>query len=77
MDCEEFRQELYQYMDGEMQVWRQVHIREHMVECPDCQHGHEFEICLREHLRAACSESVPYELVIRIRRALHADESET
>ena len=57
MDCDEAIVRIYQYLDGELTVWRRRAISRHLDECPPCAHGFDFEIELRQvvasHRRSA------------------------
>ena len=36
MDCDEAILRIYQYLDGELTVWRRRAISRHLDECPPC-----------------------------------------
>jgi anti-sigma factor RsiW len=59
MDCDEAIVRIYQYLDGELTVWRRLAISRHLDECPPCAHGFDFEI-----------DEVPPELKRRIAQAI-------
>ena len=39
MDCDKAIYRVYEYLDGELTVWRRWAIRRHLDECPPCAHG--------------------------------------
>ncbi len=70
MDCQETHMRVYEYLDGELTVWKRRAITRHLVECPPCGEAFTFEIDLRQVVVSKCSEEVPAELRARIALAL-------
>jgi mycothiol system anti-sigma-R factor len=70
MDCEKAIYRVYNYLDGEMTVWRRWSIRRHLDKCPPCAQGYTFEIELRQVVSRKCREEVPADLKRRIAEAL-------
>ena len=70
MDCDEAIVRIYQYLDGELTVWRRRAISRHLDECPPCAHGFDFEIELRQVVASKCRDEVPLELKRRIAQAI-------
>ena len=70
MDCDESIVRIYQYLDGELTVWRRRAIARHLDECPPCAHGFDFEIELRQVVASKCRDEVPPELKRRIAQAI-------
>jgi mycothiol system anti-sigma-R factor len=70
MDCQETHLRVYEYLDGELTVWRRKAITRHLVECPPCGEAFSFEIDLRRVVVSKCVEEVPAELKARIAMAL-------
>jgi mycothiol system anti-sigma-R factor len=70
MDCQETHLRVYEYLDGELTVWKRQAITRHLDECPPCAEGFTFEIDLRRVVVSKCTEEVPVELKIRIALAL-------
>ena len=68
MDCDEAIVRIYQYLDGELTVWRRRAIARHLDECPPCAHGFDFE--LRQVVASKCRDEVPPELKRRIAQAI-------
>ena len=56
MDCDEAIVRIYQYLDGELTVWRRRAIARHLDECPPCAHGFDFEIELRQVVASKCRD---------------------
>jgi mycothiol system anti-sigma-R factor len=72
-DCEGTIHRVYEYLDGELTVWRRRAITRHLDECPPCAEGFTFEIELRRVIVSTCHEEVPAELRDRIAKALQID----
>jgi mycothiol system anti-sigma-R factor len=70
MDCDETIHRIYQYLDGELTVWRRRAITRHLGECPPCADGFDFEIELRQVIATKCRDEVPPELKRRIAEAI-------
>jgi mycothiol system anti-sigma-R factor len=74
MNCQETHLRVYEYLDGELTVWKRRAITRHLVECPPCGEAFEFEIDLRRVVVSKCHEQVPAELRARIAMALGIGE---
>ncbi len=70
MDCNQAIHRVYEYLDGELTVWRRHAITRHLDECPPCADGFTFEIELRAVIVSKCHEEVPPDLRRRIAEAL-------
>ena len=70
MDCQETHLRVYEYLDGELTVWKRLAITRHLDECPPCGDAFTFEIDLRRVVVSKCVEDVPAELKQRIAIAL-------
>ena len=64
---------VYEYLDGELTVWKRRAIARHLDECPPCAEGFTFEFELRRIVVSKCHEEVPPELRARIAKALKID----
>ena len=62
MDCDDALHRVYEYLDGEMTVWRRRAITRHLDECPPCADGFVFEVELRRIVVSKCREEVPSSL---------------
>ena len=76
MDCEHAHLRVYEYLDGELTVWKRRAITRHLDDCPPCAHGFTFEIDLRRVIVSKCAEDVPAELKARIAVALGIVEAD-
>jgi mycothiol system anti-sigma-R factor len=70
MDCDDALHRVYEYLDGELTVWRRRAITRHLDECPPCANGFVFEVELRRIVVSKCREEVPESLRLRIAEAL-------
>ncbi len=70
MDCQETHLRVYEYLDGELTVWKRRAITRHLDDCPPCGEAFTFEVDLRQVVVSKCREQVPEELRLRIAVAL-------
>ena len=70
MDCGQAHLRVYEYLDGELTVWKRRAITRHLDDCPPCAEGFTFELDLRRVIVSKCVEDVPAELKARIALAL-------
>jgi mycothiol system anti-sigma-R factor len=70
MDCDHTILRVYEYLDGELTVWKRRAITRHLDECPPCARGFTFELELRRVIVSKCSEEVPHDLRRRIADSL-------
>jgi len=70
VDCEQAHLRVYEYLDGELTVWKRRAIARHLDECPPCAEGFVFEVELRRVVVSKCTEEVPAELKARIAQVL-------
>jgi mycothiol system anti-sigma-R factor len=73
MDCDQAIHRVYEYLDGELTMWRRRAITRHLDECPPCADGFVFEVELRRVIVSKCHEEVPAELKARIAKAIGLD----
>lgn len=74
MDCEHAIYRVYEYLDGELTVWKRRAIARHLDDCPPCADGFTFEVELRRIVVSKCHEEVPQELKQRIAQALGLED---
>ena len=70
MDCDHAIFRVYEYLDGELTVWKRRAIARHLDECPPCAQGFTFEIEVRRVIVSKCREEAPKELRAKIATAL-------
>ena len=74
MDCEHAHLRVYEYLDGELTVWKRRAIARHLHDCPPCGEAFTFEFELRRVIVSKCSETAPQELRARIAARLGITE---
>ena len=70
MDCDHAIFRVYEYLDGELTVWKRRAIARHLDECPPCAQGYSFEIEIRRVIVSKCREEAPSDLRAKIASAL-------
>ncbi|MGH9022484.1 MAG: mycothiol system anti-sigma-R factor [Acidimicrobiia bacterium] len=70
MDCTEAIEQLYRYLDGELTEATRVAIVQHLDWCPPCFQIVGFEAELRRVVAQRCRDEVPFELQVRVARAI-------
>jgi mycothiol system anti-sigma-R factor len=70
MDCDHAIFRVYEYLDGELTVWKRRAIARHLDECPPCAQGFTFEIEIRRVIVSKCHEEAPTTLRTKIADAL-------
>ena len=69
-DCDEALENLYLYLDSELDHVSFERIRSHLDECTDCVNSFDFEKRLKDVIKERLDEDVPATLVARLREAL-------
>lgn len=70
MDCIRVSQNLYDYLDGELGLWRRQAVARHLEGCAACSSSFRFEVQLRQTLWVKCQDEPPADLHDRILHAL-------
>jgi mycothiol system anti-sigma-R factor len=66
-DCSRARLQLYEYLDGEMDVQDCAKIREHLAQCGMCLKEYDIDQTLKALVRRSCGcEAAPVELRMQI-----------
>ena len=72
-DCDDTLHELYSFLDGELTDQRRALIQRHLEDCPPCWEKYDFEAELKIVIARKCQDTLPPELVQRIRAALESE----
>ncbi len=72
-DCDDSLENLYLYLDTELDQVNSDSIRSHLDECSDCFGSFDFEQRLKKVVHDRLQEQVPDNLVNRIKAAIHED----
>ncbi len=76
--CRETLREIERFLDGEMQIDVRSLLERHLEDCPPCMRHAEFSRHLKVMIGSKCSgESVPPELLLRIRTMIQEHEIPT
>lgn len=71
MNCQECLEQLWQYMDGELDVASTAELQRHLARCRECFSEAEFERRLKAMVRrACCGERAPARLRERLTKIL-------
>ncbi|MFB3051631.1 MAG: mycothiol system anti-sigma-R factor [Acidimicrobiia bacterium] len=74
-DCDEALENLYLYLDSELDSVTSSRIRSHLDECRGCGPQFDFEGRLKAVVRERLHEDVPDAVVDRVRAALHEESA--
>ncbi|GHC17718.1 anti-sigma factor family protein [Aidingimonas halophila] len=77
LTCEEVIEQLFDYLDQELDSQRQVDIEWHLAKCRDCFSRAEFERRLRDRMEALASVPAPSRLHRRIQSLLDQFDDES
>ncbi len=72
-DCDEALENLYLYLDSELDEASSAKIRSHLEVCQECSKPFDFERRLRTVVRDRLNENVPDRLVDKVRQAIEAE----
>lgn len=72
-DCDEALENLYLYLDSELDEASSEKIRSHLEVCKGCSKPFDFERRLKEVVRDRLDEQVPDRLVDKVRQAIEAE----
>jgi len=74
-NCDSALNELYQFLDGELDEANRQRIEAHLNNCSPCLEAFDFESELRRIIANRCRDRVPDELRARIQAVLDAEPS--
>lgn len=74
-DCDEALENLYLYLDSELDAVSSEKIRSHLEECQGCGPMFDFEGRLKSVIRERLNEDVPDKVVDKVRAALRAEST--
>ena len=75
-DCQRAKQELEEYIHGELCASDAGDIRRHLESCKDCSDEHTVGVTLTNALKGACREAAPEELRDSIMNALRRAQAQ-
>lgn len=65
--CARAAEEVYFYLDNEMSSYRRWRVQRHLRKCPPCLSQFDFEAAFKQVVRHKSQDSVPPELIDRLR----------
>lgn len=65
-DCSKVLDQVYEYLDGEMNESDLVQIRRHLEDCSPCLQQYDLDVALKALVRRCCQETAPADLRERI-----------
>ncbi len=74
-NCDDALENIYMYLDRELDGDSASVIQEHLEDCPPCEHAYSFEERLKKVIRQRLQVEVPPEFLSRLRQALHGEGS--
>jgi mycothiol system anti-sigma-R factor len=74
-DCDEALENLYLYLDSELDAVSSEKIRAHLEQCKGCGPAFDFEGRLKSVVRERLDEDVPDSVVDRVRAALRTESA--
>ena len=72
-DCGDAQDQLFQYLDAELDEDTAVSVREHLDGCGGCQDSFEFHRRLKMVIRTHLAEEMPESLELRVRALLRGE----
>jgi mycothiol system anti-sigma-R factor len=72
--CDDILNELYRFLDGEIDAGERSVIESHLRDCAPCLEAFDFETELRRVIASRCAERMPDDLKARILDAIDKAE---
>lgn len=72
-DCGDAQDQLYQYLDSELDEETAASIRQHLDECGGCLESFDFERRLKGVIRKHLSEDMPVDLESRVKALIRQE----
>lgn len=72
-DCGDAQDQLYQYLDSELDDDTAASVREHLDDCSGCMDSFDFERRLKVVIRQCLTEDMPETLEIRVRELIRQE----
>jgi mycothiol system anti-sigma-R factor len=72
-DCGDAQDQIYQYLDAELDEATATSVREHLDDCEPCFESFDFERRLKYVIRAHLSEDMPQSLQVKVRELIRQE----
>ena len=74
-DCGDAQDQIYQYLDSELDEATAASVRGHLGDCEGCNHSFDFERRLKSLVRRCLTEDMPETLETKVRELLRQENS--
>ena len=74
-DCGQARDQIYQYLDAELDDQTAAAVRSHLDDCPGCLKSFVFERRLKVVVRRCLTEDMPETLEIKVRELIRGENA--
>ncbi|HUG31324.1 MAG TPA: mycothiol system anti-sigma-R factor [Acidimicrobiia bacterium] len=74
-DCGDAQEQIYQYLDSELDETTAASVREHLDDCNGCNGSFDFELRLKSLVRQCLTEEMPETLETKVRELLRQETS--
>lgn len=72
-ECREARDQIYQYLDAELDEETATSVRTHLDDCPECLESFDLERRLKVVVRRCLTEDIPETLETRVRQLIRRE----
>lgn len=72
-DCGEARDQIYRYLDAELDEETAAEVRSHLDDCPGCLKSFDFERRLKVVVRRCLTEDMPETLESKVRELIRGE----
>lgn len=72
-ECRETRNQIYLYLDAELDEETAAAVRTHLDDCPECLESFDFERRLKGVVRRCLTEDIPSTLETRVRQLIRGE----
>lgn len=76
-DCGDAQDQLYQYLDAELDEETATAVRSHLEDCGGCHDSFDFERRLKLVIRTCLTEDMPETLQVRVKELIRQETSRT
>lgn len=74
-DCGDAQDQIYQYLDAELDEATATSIRTHLDDCPDCFDSFDFERRLKSVIRTHLADDMPTQLEERVKALIREENA--
>ncbi len=74
-DCGDAQDQIYQYLDSELDEETATAVRGHLEDCPPCFDSFDFERRLKVVIRNCLTEDMPHALEVKVRALIREEQA--